>query len=103
MCSFERNYCLVLCFNFSFDPAIFYFLCAGLCANSAKLENIQLHSAYKGKELSLTAAYGKELRLIQPNRPSKTAKPLFIGSIPIAASIRIKHLRAADWLPVLGL
>ena len=31
----------------------------------------------------------------------RSAKPLFIGSIPIAASININNLRAAKKLPVL--
>src|SRR5215204_3345909 len=45
---------------------------------------------------SFSTAFRRRSQVVR----QRSAKPLFVGSIPTAAFFRINGLRAADWLPV---
>jgi hypothetical protein len=72
-----------------------------LYANPGEQGETQRHSAPKQLSKLLTETNSGALGKTQLNWAPKSAKPLFVGSIPTAASFRFKKLRAAEGLPVL--
>ena len=56
-----------------------------MCANSAELDGTQQHWDEEQAFKSPTETHSSILTRTQPQFLSKTAKPLFVGSIPTAA------------------
>ena len=71
-----------------------------MCANSAEVDGTEPNRNVEEGLKSLTETHSSALTGTQPQFLSKTAKPLFIGSIPITAFCIFNKLRAAEGLPV---
>ena len=53
-----------------------------MCANSAELSHTQPHMDEEPVSKAITGTYSRVLSRTHPNSPRKSAKPLFVGSIP---------------------